>query len=61
MIAVEHGPEGRTLAGRTAEGYFELLFEWIGSQRSSAAARGDIQEAIALLRTPPRKHFLETT
>ena len=32
MIAVEQGPEGRTLAGRTAEGYFELLFDWIGAQ-----------------------------
>ena len=32
MIAVERGPEGRTLAGRTAEGYFELLFDWIGAR-----------------------------
>jgi hypothetical protein len=32
MVALELGPEGRTLAGRTAEGYFELLFDWIGSE-----------------------------
>jgi hypothetical protein len=25
------------LAGRTAEGYFELLFEWIGRQRGAEA------------------------
>ncbi|MGQ9426997.1 alpha/beta hydrolase family protein [Gilvimarinus sp. F26214L] len=32
MIVVEEGPEGRQLAGRTAPGYFELLFNWIGEQ-----------------------------
>jgi len=37
MIAVEQGPEGRTLAGRTAEGYFELLFDWIGAQGNTAS------------------------
>lgn len=37
MIAVERGPEGRRLAGRTAEGYFELLFDWIGRQASTGS------------------------
>ena len=32
MIAVEGGAGGSELAGRTAEGYFELLFDWIGRQ-----------------------------
>ncbi|HWM29632.1 MAG TPA: hypothetical protein VNQ14_14320, partial [Woeseiaceae bacterium] len=43
MIAVKQGPEGRRLAGRTAEGYFELLFDWIGAQayaRSEQAHAG---------------------
>lgn len=37
MIAVERGPEGRRLAGRTAEGYFELLFDWIGAQANAGS------------------------
>jgi hypothetical protein len=37
MIAVERGPEGRRLAGRTAEGYFELLFDWIGVQANTGS------------------------
>ncbi|MEX2122775.1 MAG: alpha/beta fold hydrolase [Woeseia sp.] len=37
MIAVEQGPEGRKLVGRTAEGYFELLFDWIGAQGNTAS------------------------
>lgn len=40
MIAVEQGPEGRRLAGRTAEGYFELLIDWIGRQETSGGHGG---------------------
>ena len=37
MIAIDQGPEGRTLAGRTAEGYFELLFDWVGAQANTGS------------------------
>jgi hypothetical protein len=37
MIAVERGPDERRLAGRTAEGYFELLFDWIGVQANTGS------------------------
>jgi len=41
MIAVEQGPEGPRLAGRTAPGYFELLAHWIGDRTvASEAAAG---------------------
>lgn len=40
IIAVEHGPEGRRLAGRTAEGYFELLVDWIVDRAIAAPGAG---------------------
>lgn len=39
MIAVEHGPEGPRLAGRTVDGYFELLADWIIDRGSAIAGR----------------------
>jgi hypothetical protein len=33
-IQREHGPEGRRLAGRTADGYFDLLVDWIVGRAS---------------------------
>lgn len=36
IIAAEGGADGSELAGRNAEGYFELLFDWIG-QRGGVA------------------------
>lgn len=35
MIAVETDERGKHLAGRMAEGYFELLFDWISRQSAS--------------------------
>ena len=36
MIAVEEGPDGRRLAGHYAEGYFEMLIDWILKQARAA-------------------------
>lgn len=37
MIAIEDGPEGRRLAGRYAEGYFDLLIDWILQQKADGS------------------------
>jgi len=39
MIVVEHGSEGRRLAGRHAQGYFALLRDWIIGRKIRADAR----------------------
>lgn len=39
MIAVEEGPDGRRLAGHYADGYFDLLIDWILKQARAAAGR----------------------
>lgn len=36
MIALEQGPDGPRLAGRTAPGYFELLVSWTGDRKIAA-------------------------
>lgn len=41
MIAIEQGPRGHRLAGRTAPGYFELLAKWIGERGSASGATAD--------------------
>ena len=47
-IAAEGGACGSELAGRTAEGYFDLLFDWTGRQRGAGAslAGGALRPAV---------------
>ena len=51
MIAVEQGPQGRRLAGRTVEGYYQALTTWIAGQGS--AANRPVRQQPAPSHAPP--------